>query len=65
MGPDSLVHIMDEYLTDGVLERLRLVPDSRMRIAPNIYNLIKSALSDFFRRETTPFGGYHRHIAAQ
>jgi hypothetical protein len=55
---------MNEYLTDGVLERLRLVPDSRMRIAPNIYNLVKSALSDFFRRETTPFGGYHRHIAA-
>jgi hypothetical protein len=36
-----------------------------MRIAPNIDNLIESALSDFFRRKTTPFGGYHHHIAAQ
>jgi hypothetical protein len=36
-----------------------------MRIASNKDNLIEGALSYFFRRETTPFGGYHHHIAAQ
>jgi hypothetical protein len=64
MGPDSLVHVIDEHLADGVLERLRLVPDSRMGVAPNIDDLVESTFSNLFGRKAATLRGHHHHIAA-
>ena len=63
MGPDRFVHVMNQHLTDAILKCFCLVPNGGVRIAPDMDNLIKGALSDFLRRETTAFGGYHHHIA--
>ena len=62
MGPNSFVHVMDQHLTDVVLEGFGLIADSRVCMATHVNDFVERTFGDFFRRKASAFGRHDHHV---
>lgn len=63
MGPHSLVHIVDQHLTDVVLEGFGLIANSRVCMATHIDDFVERTFGDLLGRKA-PVLGRHDHYVS-